>query len=249
MKYLRALPILFLSLLLACRTPMVSTGGQQKFYAVQSTTAADSISPIEQFLKPFRDSLSMQMNVAVAKAQGNFIKEKPAGSLGNLVTEAMLWSARQANPACEMSVCNYGGIRIPQISAGDITVGKVFELLPFENTLVIVEVPGKVLQQWIQLMASSEGWPVNGVNIDVDGATISLQSLPAETSPAKPIDETKTYLIVTNDYVANGGDKCSFLKDLPRKDLKVLVRDACTQYLREQKALAPQQSKHFTIHP
>lgn len=249
MKYSRSLPILFLALLLACRTPMVTTGGSQKFYAVQSTTATDSISPIEHFLKPFRDSLSMQMNVVVAKAQGNFVKEKPAGSLGNLVTEAMLWSARQVNPACEMSVCNYGGIRIPQISAGDITVGKVFELLPFENTLVIVEVPGKVLQQWIQLMASSEGWPVNGVNVDVNGTTISLQSLLAENSAPKSIDETKTYLVVTNDYVANGGDKCSFLKDLPRKDLKVLVRDALTQYLREQKTVVPQQTKHFTIHP
>jgi len=90
MKYSRSLPILFLTFILACRTPMVTTGGSQKFYAVQSTVATDSISPIEQFLKPFRDSLSVQMNVVVAKANATFVKEKPAGSLGNLVTVAML---------------------------------------------------------------------------------------------------------------------------------------------------------------
>ncbi|MES2849503.1 MAG: 5'-nucleotidase, partial [Bacteroidota bacterium] len=125
----------------------------------------------------------------------------------------------------DASFINNGGIRLPSIAAGNITRGKIFELSPFDNMIVLLKVDGKTLHQFLDTVASKGGWPSAGctyqlkykraVNINVDG---------------KPIQDNSEYTIALTDYVANGGDNCDMLKTIPQQTNGYLFRDAVIEY-------------------
>ncbi|MBL7765914.1 MAG: 5'-nucleotidase C-terminal domain-containing protein [Chitinophagaceae bacterium] len=231
--YPHLLGFLFLWLT-ACKTAYIPVSQHQEKYKIES--GIDSSSAIERMLKPYRDSLSSRMNEVIGTASDHFVKQKPSGSLGNLVSDAMLTAARKTDPACMGAVCNYGGIRIPQLSAGPVTVGRVFEMLPFDNELVLLKLPGSTLRQWCKLMAKAEGWPIAGFSFNYrDSVALSIRF------DGQPFDiqDTATYTIVTNDYIANGGDQCSFLQPLSKIPLNILVRDAMLNDIRKRKTINP----------
>lgn len=204
--------------------------------------------PIDAYLKPFRDSLSTKMDVAVTFAEGPFVKERPGGSLGNLFCDGILSVARQSDSTVMMAISNFGGLRINRWSEGPILVRNVFELMPFDNTLVILDVPGTVLEQWIKHMANMGGWPIAGtlVNVDTNKQLIQLQSL--ITNEVQPIDPQKNYRIATSDYIANGGDRCDFLISIKQSGSGLLLRDALMQYLQGKKRIQPNTQKRFKLY-
>ncbi len=114
---------------------------------------------------------------------------------------------------------------MPSIAAGNITRGKIFELSPFDNIIVLLKVDGKTLHQFLDTVASRGGWPSSGctyqlkykraVNISVGG---------------RPIQDNSEYTIALVDYVANGGDNCDMLKKIPQQTNGYLFRDAVIEY-------------------
>jgi len=203
-------------------------------------------------LKPYRDSLSGIMNEVIGNAEGDFVKEKPGGSLGNLVTEAMYTAAKQIDKKCVGAICNYGGLRVPEIKKGDITKGKIFELLPFENELVILEIRGEILEQWLYLIGASGGWPISGsiysnynaggkvAAIFKDSAIIEEADKNLALKITQPmIRHDSVYHIATSDYIANGGDNCEFLKGQKRTNTGLLLRDVVMNDIRKRTNIQP----------
>ena len=270
MNYTHRLFILLLLVLTSCKARFVATSHNNQSIPVTSI-ASDSLTDIERYLIPYRDSLSGIMNEVIGNATGDFKKEKPAGSLGNLTTDAILWKAIQLNLKLDSSavqsgnksifaIVNYGGIRINQISKGNITIGKIFELLPFENELVIVEVKGSTLMQWCNLIAKSGGWPIAGFKFDISqDKAIQLQGIANNNSsmqtindPVAPpklfsIEEHETYWIATNDYIANGGDNCEFLKECKQTKTGILIRDVMIDYVKKMSRITPDTKNRITI--
>lgn len=246
MKLTTRLIWLFVAILFSCRTPLVPRSGEQKFYTVQSITQDDSVSEIAQYLRPFRDSVQQEMNIILGLATENFVKEKPSGSLCNLVSDAMFWAALRKENTVSAAISNYGGLRLPQLAKGEIRLGTIFELLPFENELVLIEVPGNILIQWSSLIIQSEGWPISHMSILSNQDKIITQV--SNSNTLEEIKDEKKYWIATNDYVANGGDNCSFLKDLPRIETKILVREALIQYLKDKKNITPDKQARIKIY-
>ena len=91
MKIFNRILLLSLFFFTNCKTQFVATSTEKQLYKVTSTNQTDTLSEIEAYLKPFRDSLNITMNEVIGEAMGDFVKEKPSGSLGNLVVDAMLW--------------------------------------------------------------------------------------------------------------------------------------------------------------
>jgi len=167
------------------------------------------------------------MQIVIGRADTTLTKAQPECTLGNFVADAMLQAAKQVNPKVCAAVCNYGGLRIPYLQAGSITIGKMYELMPFDNALTIVEVPGTVLMQWCQHMAAAKGWPVNGISYVIkNGKAVDIQV------NHERMDEKTTYLIATNDYLATGGDKCSFLIPLKATPCNMFIRDVLIDYVK-----------------
>ncbi len=133
--------------------------------------------------------------------------------MGNLVADAML--ARVADQGIEVAIQNSGGLR-SSIDAGEVTMGEVLAVLPFQNTLSTFETPGstivEALENGVSQLEDTAGRfaQVAGLKYTFDGAAEPgkrvSDGMGMEGDSWVPIDPAKTYLVVTNNYVRTGGD-------------------------------------------
>ena len=136
--------------------------------------------------------------------------------LGNLITDGMLSKAKTYNPKVIMALQNGGGIRAA-IDAGPITVGEVITVLPFGNTLAIMDLTGAELKEAFEI--SFREYPrENGGFLHVSGAKVTFDSgKPAGERVVSvayenvdgtytEISDDETYTIATNAFTAKGGD-------------------------------------------
>ena len=148
-------------------------------------------------------------------------------NLGDLITDAMLWQAGQDNEEVDAAITNGGGIRA-SIAAGDITKKSVNDVLPFGNTLYVVEVTGAELLEALEASTyctpeSIGGFPqVSGIKFIINtgaaydagenypGSTYagpnSINRVTILTVGGQAFDADATYTIVTNNFMAAGGD-------------------------------------------
>ena len=220
-KYSLLIAVLFAA---SCKTAYQTSAVQYKDYRINTKQPVNA--EINDLLKPYSDSVNKSMNDVVAVAGITLDKNQPEGTLGNLLADAMLAKAKEKfNTNVDASFMNSGGIRLPSIAAGNITRGKIFELSPFDNLIVLLTVDGKTLQQFLDTAATKGGWPTAGctyqlkhkraVNIKIGG---------------QPVKDNGQYTIALVDYLANGGDNCEMLKTLPQQNKGYLFRDAVIEY-------------------
>ena len=163
--------------------------------------------------------------------------------MGNLVADAML--ARVADQGVQIAIQNGGGLRA-SIDAGEITMGEVLTVLPFQNTLSTFEVTGQ------QIVDALE----NGVGQVEDGAgrfpqvagmtfTVDLSMDPGSRVSnvmvgGAAIDLAATYGAVSNNYVRNGGDGYSMFEDaMNAYDFGPDLADVTAEYLAENGSYVP----------
>ncbi len=228
MKFLLRLFIQFsLSFLIsACKPLQVSDFSATKFnlkpdYPVDSS--------MWKFISPYRDSLSAVMNVVIGKNDSELVKAQPEGTLGNFVADALLIQARkELNTQIDFSIMNNGGIRIPSLHAGEITVGDVFELMPFDNGIATVECSGKIVKQLFDKAAAKGGWPISNAQFMImKGAAEQIYI------NNQKLDTLESYRFVCSDYIANGGDDCSFLLSQKKTLSEILFRNLIMDYIRD----------------
>lgn len=148
-------------------------------------------------------------------------------NLGDLITDAMLWQAGQDNEEVDAAITNGGGIRA-SIAAGDITKQSVNDVLPFGNTLYVVELTGAELLEALEASTYCTPEPVGafpqvaGIEFTINtgaaydagenypGTTYaepaSINRVTIQTVGGQAFDADATYTIVTNDFLAAGGD-------------------------------------------
>jgi 2',3'-cyclic-nucleotide 2'-phosphodiesterase (5'-nucleotidase family) len=178
-------------------------------------------------LNTYRDALNKTMNVVVGSIEENLKKDKPNSTLGNMVCDAMLVQAQKIDKNCTIAIANYGGLRIPYLNKGQVTLGNIYELMPFENTLSIIPLSGAWLDTICQKIAKAGGMPVSGLQFKMDkekAVDIIVNK--------QPIDYSKTYTICVNSYMAAGGDNCDFLIPMPKQNTTVLIRDAIIDFIK-----------------
>jgi 5'-nucleotidase/UDP-sugar diphosphatase len=161
-------------------------------------------------------------------------------SLGNLISDAMLAAAEKSG--AKVALMNNGGIRA-NIDQGDITFSEVIEVSPFGNTLVVMDVTGTELLAALEVGASRWGEDGRGIGLHVSKWTLVKydvskpvgQRVVSGTINGEPIEPGRTYRIVTNSFMATGGDGFVSLKDAKgyRVDTGSLDRDALVDHLKK----------------
>ncbi|KAA5536269.1 hypothetical protein F0919_00970 [Taibaiella lutea] len=181
----------------------------------------------ETFLSPYRKKMDTIMNEIIGYSDVPLSKAQPECTLGNFMTDAQLQYAQKRYPKVVISVINYGGIRLPYVGPGAISKGKIYEIMPFDNMLTIVDIPGKTLRQFCNHMASYGGWPITGL-------TYSIKGKEAENIlvNGQPVNDQIIYETALSDYIANGGDNCDFLADCKKEYLDVFIRDILIEHIR-----------------
>ena len=180
---------------------------------------------------PYQKSLTADMGKVLAYSEQSLEKGLPEGLLGNFVADACLLIANRLyipgdGQKIDFLFLNNGGLR-SSLPKGNITKGNVFELMPFENELVVLKLNGRVVKNIFNFIASKEGAPVAGLRFtikDKEAFNIIINN--------EEFDSTKTYKVATSDYLANGGDQFFFLANVKeRESINLKVRDAIMHYL------------------
>ena len=222
-KILFGLIVLFTA---ACGSQKQVASVKSEFYRIRK----DSLVADEKVLAtiaPYKVKLDSSMNVELILAEGDFSKEQPEGSLGNMVCDVLMQFAKNKNLQADLCLMNNGGLRIPIVYKGQITVRTIYELMPFENQLLLLKIKGSKFKELMQMVAASGGVPVAGINLVIQNKEI--QTLLVQ---GKPFDEQKDYWVLTSDYLANGGDKYDALKNpIERIDLNLLLRNVLIETL------------------
>lgn len=224
--------ILALTISVSCKVSHKSRLTDGGFRLIDTSISTDN--RFEAIIKPYRDSLSKEMDKVIGIAPNALTKAQPEGALGNFMADAMLETGNLhfANKA-DFAIMNYGGIRLPAISSGNVTKGRIFELMPFDNTLVLLDLDGNTATKLFDLMASKGGWPVSrGTSFVMSGAKVS-----SVTINGRPLARDGMYKVLISDYLANGGDYCEFLVQSKREDKGILIRDILIEHIERVKVM------------
>jgi 2',3'-cyclic-nucleotide 2'-phosphodiesterase (5'-nucleotidase family) len=243
-KYVTQFSVFACLLLLgACSKRLYPHQQPARQYAITGETPVDS--NMFRMLLPYKKGVDTQMQVVIGHTDIPLTKAQPESTLGNFMADAQLMAARVLDPKVDVSVSNYGGIRVPYIEAGPLTRGKIFELMPFDNMLIILELPGTILKQFCDHIAKARGWPVSGITFvikDKQATNILVNGT--------PLNEHLYYKLATSDYVAKGGDNCDFLSSTKKRYTSIFIRDALIAYInrleQEGKPLHPQIENRIT---
>ncbi len=225
--------ILFFFLLLflsSCTKVLHISDPQLSSVKIEDTVNLESSNEIQALISPYKKEMEKEMKQVIGACEKDLLKEKPESALGN-------WVADLTHKKCEeyygkpidFAIMNYGGMRILSLPAGPITKSKIFELMPFENALVVLQVDAETVEKLFMRMAEYGGWPVSHqVRFKIkNGKPVDVQI------NGKPIDKNKMYKIALTDFVANGGDKCFFFEDKKQELLGKLFRDAIMEHVIE----------------
>ena len=138
----------FLLFFIACspQTHLVKSDNEYK----EITELSEEDSSVNELIAPYKKDIGSEMNKVIGSLAKMISKAQPESTMTN-------WAADLTHKKCEdyldrkidFAVLNYGGLRIPSIPAGEVTKGKIFELMPFENFLVVVEMSGGELRDLV----------------------------------------------------------------------------------------------------
>ena len=200
------------------------------FYTVEDTLGIRPDSAIVQMIAPYKIQLDEEMAEVIGTFATDMERGRPESALWNLVGDALKVKAIEyTGDTIDFAVANSGGLRIPMIAKGPVKKSDIFELLPFDNILVILEMDGEMVLTLVKHMAKSSGWPVSkGLTYQI------LQSEPQEIKiNGTPLDPTKRYKVALPDYIANGGSSAFFLRNIPQQSTGRFMRDAVIEYIQD----------------
>jgi len=192
-------------------------------------------------IAPYAERLESRMQRELVISTGIFTKDKPEGTLGNLIADITRRRASlELKTWVDMSVINNGGLRRP-LYEGSITVGDIYELMPFENTLVVLKMTGQQVQKLAGQLAQIGGEPVSGLRMRIENREARDIMVGSRT-----VMQDSTYWVATNSYLANGGgDMPALHHPKERIDTGVTIRRMIIDYLDDQQKLEPK--KDFRI--
>ena len=150
----------------------------------------------------------------------------PETLMGDFFSDAILTEGLKKDATIQFTLSTKGGLRT-SFPKGNITVSKVFELMPFENELVVLKLSGASVQKVIDFIVKSNGQPVAGLRMNIKDKRATDVMI-----AGKPFDVNQSYNLLTYDYLANGAEGLEFLSEaLERKNIDKKVRDALIDYI------------------
>lgn len=210
-----------LALLLAggCK-PLHMTGYTAAYQEVNAH--AGEAADVEALIDPYRDSLAASMNAVVARLGTELSVAQPECTMGNHVASVLFNSAAAATgDTIDCAIMNIGGLRIPWLGAGDLRVSDAYQIMPFDNQVSVMELPGAVVLAVADRMASGGGWPVHNMSYGVtDTGAVDVRI------GGRPVAPDETYKVALSDYLAEGGDHLAILKEYTYYNTGILLRDA-----------------------
>ena len=240
------------SFVLICLLAALSACQQRSVQVTKATTEAipidaslDGIQDNEYLaqLAPVKEDLEREMNVQVGYAPQDLWVGAPECPMLNWATDALWDAAKSAyDGRVDIAIVNMGGMRCSW-SKGPITRGNVFELMPFDNRLVVLTLKGEDILALCESFARYGGQGVAGMRVKiVDGRVADVQI------GGKALNSKASYTVATSDYLSGGADHMEALTrytDYWNSDL--LIRDLYMEQVQKQDTLRAAVDGRMTI--
>ncbi|WP_170756357.1 bifunctional metallophosphatase/5'-nucleotidase [Ruegeria lacuscaerulensis] len=229
---------------------LVSAEGEPILLDASVTPDPDIAAQVAEMGAPIEEMKKRVVASSAASIEGNRdVCRVQECEMGNLVADAML--ARVADQGAQIAIANSGGLRA-SIDEGEVTMGEVLTVLPFQNTLSTFEISGQgvidALENGVSQVEEVKGrFPqMAGMTFTWDPSVAPNEGRITEVMVAKdggyvPIDPEATYLVVTNNYVRNGGDGYKMFEgdDKNAYDFGPDLADVTAEYLAENAPYTP----------
>ncbi len=219
---------------------------QKEEYKHYSLKESSDKSAVSDSITRFKLKVITETGKVIALAADELTKEGAETTLGNFVCDALIYAGKlefKTDP--DLIILNRGGLRI-NLPKGEIKVSTIFELMPFENELVMLNVSGQKLLEHLPAFLEKKH-PFAGMKVKMENRKVISILINGVT-----VDEKKNYVVFTSDYLSNGGDNIGFLKEpasLKTSNLK--IRDAiikyCNYLTENKKQITPYTDGRFEI--
>ena len=194
----------------SCRTALsVAKVSAEKNISLSKDLPEDAA--FTKVIEPYKAELEGKMNTKISYTNVDLNKQGDNSNLGNLLADFTFegaddWARKNGIPnGVDAAVINVGGIR-STIGKGDILTKHIYEVMPFENEVMIVKMKGSDLKGLFDYyLKTQKNNPVSRLYIETDNG-MSVKEL----INGKEVDPAKTYYIATSDYLALGGDNMAF---------------------------------------
>ncbi|WP_090000287.1 5'-nucleotidase C-terminal domain-containing protein [Chryseobacterium taichungense] len=229
-----------LTALSACKTAsplQVADVQTQKNISINNELKND-----EEFVKviePYKQKLDKEMNQKISHTNVDLTKQGDNSNLGNLLADytfdgADTWAKTNLKKEVDAALINIEGIRTT-IGKGDILLNSVFEVMPFENEIIIVKMKGTDLQGLFDYYAKTQvNNPVSHLYIEINNGHVTKALINGKT-----INPDQEYYIATSDYLALGGDNMKFFLKGEMIHTGIKMRDLFIDYFKRSPEVNP----------
>ncbi|HET8886967.1 MAG TPA: 5'-nucleotidase [Salinimicrobium sp.] len=240
--YKKLLLLSFLILFFSCKETeyqLVQSDG--KSININDSIEADE--GIKTFIAPYKNRIDEEMSTVLAYSPQDLDKKNGElnTAIGNMMADAVM---ELSSPVFESRtgikldavLLNFGGIR-STIGKGDITTRTAYQIMPFENEVVVVELAAPEMKELVNYLKEAKtAHPISGIEIVLD----EEGSIEKALVQGQPISEDETYFIATNDYLMNGGDNMNFFKDRKSETfIDYKIRNLLIDYFNKKDTIAP----------
>jgi len=233
MKFKKSIPIINIAIFLVAITLWQCSSHN---YIISESTPVDQSytndSKSDSIISPYKSELDKQMNSVLNTADSDLESGRPESKLGNFVSDlsmdiASTYYQPSDGEPIDFCLLNNGGLRT-SVPEGPITLGLVYQLMPFENELVVITISGEKAKELFDYVAQRGGEPIsNNVKVGIKenkAVNILINN--------KPFDGDKEYKVLTSDYLARGGDNMVFFGNPISSELVgIKLRNAIVSYL------------------
>ena len=231
--------ILTFALLLSC-------GGKKYFVTkiegkkISVENSVIESAEIENFVKPYRESIDKDLSQVLSFAPETLDKTGTWQTpIGNFLSDITLEKTqpifeKRENKSIDICLLNHGGIR-SIIPSGNVTARTAYEIMPFENTTIVVGLKAEQIEEIVSyIISEKKPHPLSGMSFTIDKNNNPTSILVNN----KPLEKNKIYYVVTSDYLVNGGDNMTFFqKGVEKYNLDYKLRNVLIDYFKTNKEI------------
>ena len=176
-----------------------------KMVRIDSTYDSKVDPKLAKYVEKKRRQMEKQMQVVVAHTDAELESFAPESPLSNFLTDILLNEASKyvkdtTFDNLDLSMLNFGGIRT-SMPKGDVTIGDLYRITPFDNYLTFIVLKGSELRKALGRFTDQFNAPYSGATL------VYTNNKPSQILvQGNPIDDNRLYKLVTLNFISDGGD-------------------------------------------
>ena len=225
--------IFFLFILFSCKSEYNIESSKNSYLDVN--VEPDSISL--KMIRPYKEIIDSKMNEIICFNKVDMHKGNPESLLGNFVADLCVQKTFTYNHI-DFCLLNSGGLR-SSLHAGNITLGDIYKLMPFDNKMVIVKLLKNDIIEIFKYIQKKGGDPISKLRIEIKNEEIINHNLNFKKD---------TFYVLTSDYLAGGGDDMNFFIDKEVNNLNLMLRDLIIDHCKDKDSITSSLDNRIFIH-